>query len=75
MCDLRELMDGVVGPLSIMFDKPLRSSKVPTDCQGETEPLFSKRKVLTWAQQDDGGDPPGNCANAHGKWIGMHMDL
>lgn len=43
MCVLRELQDGVVGLLSIMFEKPWQSSTDLTDCKGETEHSFFKR--------------------------------
>lgn len=50
MCGLRELVDGAVGPLPIVLEKPWQSSKELTDCKGETEPPCLKRGKKEGAQ-------------------------
>lgn len=58
-------VDGIVKTLSIMSEESWQSKEDPTGCKGETEAPFlkrGKRKALTCAQQDDGGDCPGNYA-------------
>lgn len=73
---LKELVNVVAKPLSILSDRLWQSGEVPTDWKrGKTTPIFKRGKkgrprelqasqshLCTW--QDHGADPSGNYAKA-----------
>jgi len=71
---LRELVDEVAKPLSIIFERSWQSGEAPTDWRrGNTIPFLKREKRKTWgptgqssAWQDDGADPPRIHAKVHG---------
>jgi len=72
---LRELVDEVGMPLSIMFERSWQFGKVPTDWKHNThfqegkneDPGNYRTVIVLYVRQDHGADPSEGPTKAHGK--------